>query len=232
MIPIAKDVALLPLLGTMVNAYLVGDVLIDAGTRHSARTLQRLLHGHPLSAHALTHAHPDHQGSSHTICTARQVPLWASAIEAAAMEAGTLRHVMPRNALVCAEDLVLTGPAHPVQRHLRAGDDVHGFEVLEMPGHAPGHLCFWRAQDRLLIAGDVLVNVRMPTPLPGLGEPPAVFTLDPERNREAIRRLAALDPLTVLFGHGPPLRNPDALHALIARFPSPGAQTSRLPMDL
>lgn len=229
MIPIAKDVTLLPLLGTLLNAYLVGDVLIDAGTRHSTGTLTRLLNGRRLSAHALTHAHPDHQGASHAICTARGVPLWASAAEADVMTTGTVRNVMPRNALVLAEDRWLTGPAHPVTRLLREGDDVHGFEVLETPGHAPGHLCFWRARDRLLIAGDVLVNVRMPTPVPWLSEPPRVFTLDPAENREAIRRLARLNPRTVLFGHGPPLRDPEALHALAERLPDdrPGSGASR-----
>lgn len=219
MLQIANDVTLLPLLGTMVNAYLIGDVLIDAGIRQSAGPLQRMLRGHRLAAHALTHAHPDHQGASHAVCTARQVPLWTSAAEAGAMEAGTLRRAMPRNAVVAAEDRLLTGPAHPVARHLREGDDVHGFEVLGTPGHAPGHLCFWRERDRLLIAGDVLVNVRLPTPLTALGEPPRMFTADPDRNRASIRRLAALDPLTVLFGHGPPLRDPDLLHAFVARLP-------------
>jgi glyoxylase-like metal-dependent hydrolase (beta-lactamase superfamily II) len=34
-----------------------------------------------------------------------------------------------------------------------------------------------------------------------------VFTLDPARNRESMRRLADLDPAVVVFGHGPPLHN-------------------------
>jgi glyoxylase-like metal-dependent hydrolase (beta-lactamase superfamily II) len=46
---------------------------------------------------------------------------------------------------------------------------------------------------------------------PGLHEPPPVFTPDPARNRESIRRVAELEPAVVLFGHGPPLRDPGAL---------------------
>jgi hydroxyacylglutathione hydrolase len=39
---------------------------------------------------------------------------------------------------------VLPVTAHPVARSLREGDFVEGFEVLEVPGHSPGALAFWR----------------------------------------------------------------------------------------
>ena len=29
-----------------------------------------------MNPHALTHAHPDHQGSSHAICQKLEIPLW------------------------------------------------------------------------------------------------------------------------------------------------------------
>ena len=48
------------------------------------------------------------------------------------------------------------GPGHPFDRRLREGDEVAGFTVLETPGHAPGHVAFWREADRVLILGDVL----------------------------------------------------------------------------
>jgi glyoxylase-like metal-dependent hydrolase (beta-lactamase superfamily II) len=38
-----------------------------------------------------------------------------------------------------------------------------------------------------------------------------MFTPDPERNRQSERLLAELEPALVLFGHGPPLRDPEAL---------------------
>ena len=40
-----------------VNAYLAGDVLIDAGCRQSTGRILRQLEGHDVSSHALTHAH-------------------------------------------------------------------------------------------------------------------------------------------------------------------------------
>jgi len=45
--------------------------------------------------------------------------------------------------------------------------------------------------------------------VPSLRPPPRLLTVDPAVNRESMRRLAALRPALALFGHGPPLRDPD-----------------------
>jgi glyoxylase-like metal-dependent hydrolase (beta-lactamase superfamily II) len=104
----------------------------------------------------------------------------------------------------------------PVARRLAEGDDIgHGFTVLDAPGHSTGHVAFWREADRTLVCGDVFFNIGFSL-RPGLREPPGFLTTDPARNRESARRLAALDPALVLFGHGPPLRDPDALRAFAA----------------
>ena len=63
-----------------------------------------------------------------------------------------------------------------------------------MPGHSAGHIAFWRESDRALICGDVFTNVDTITGVPGLHEPKSFFTPDPARNRESMRRLAALGP--------------------------------------
>ena len=99
----------------------------------------------------------------------------------------------------------LAGPPHPVARRLREGDEVGGFTVLETPGHCAGHVSFWRQADRVLILGDVLANFRFPIGLRGLCEPPLLFSPDPAENRRSARRVAALGPALVCFGHGPPL---------------------------
>ena len=57
-----------------INIYLMGDVLIDAGSRHAAKRILRQLNGRTVSTHALTHAHADHQGSSHEVCEALRIP--------------------------------------------------------------------------------------------------------------------------------------------------------------
>jgi hydroxyacylglutathione hydrolase len=45
-----------------INVYLLEDVLLDAATRYAKRRILRELRGREVNAHALTHAHPDHQG--------------------------------------------------------------------------------------------------------------------------------------------------------------------------
>jgi len=55
---------------------------------------------------------------------------------------------------------------------------------------------------------------------PRLGAPPRLLTVDPVRNRESMRRLAALRPALVLFGHGPPLRDPGRLARVALQSPS------------
>ena len=69
-----------------INAYLVDDVLIDAGTRHSAAKILKQLQGHKVNAHALTHAHPDHQGASHELCENLGIPFWVGERDADAAE--------------------------------------------------------------------------------------------------------------------------------------------------
>jgi hydroxyacylglutathione hydrolase len=190
-----------------INIYLVGDVLIDAGTRYDARRIFRQLKGRLVTAHALTHAHPDHQGASRAVCDRLGIPLWCGEGDADAVETGDLSLCMPGSAMSRITRRLLAGPACPVSRRLREGDEVAGYVVLDVPGHSPGHVAFWRESDRTLILGDVLTGMNLMTSWPGLHEPPSFFTPDPARNRASARKLAALEPALVLFGHGPPWRD-------------------------
>ncbi len=205
-----------------INVYLIGgELLIDAATRQGERRIMRELAGRTLSAHALTHAHPDHQGSSHAICERLGIPLWCGQGDVGAMETrGGIASSQAPGWVNRLQQRFWTGPPHPVARALLEGDQVAGFTVLDCPGHSRGHVAYWRESDGVLILGDVLNNVNVRTGLPGLHEPPAVFTPDPARNRESARRLAALRPQLVCFGHGAPLRDPDRLSDFVARLGS------------
>jgi glyoxylase-like metal-dependent hydrolase (beta-lactamase superfamily II) len=199
-----------------INVYLAGDVLIDAASRHAGRRILRQLRGRTVRAHALTHAHPDHMGASHQICETLGIPLWCGDGDADAMERGLVRGRQPRHFANTLSAWAFLGPPHPVARRLREGDEVAGFTVLEAPGHSAGHVAYWRERDRVLILGDVLTNMDTTTAIPGLHEPKGYFTPDPARNRESARRLAALEPALVCFGHGRPLRDSAKLRAFVA----------------
>jgi hydroxyacylglutathione hydrolase len=73
-------------------------------------------------------------------------------------------------------------------------------QVLEVPGHCPGSLCFFSRQDNLLIGGDVLFASGVGRwDLPG-GDADLLF----EGIRKKIFPLG--DNITVLPGHGPPTK--------------------------
>ncbi len=195
-----------------INVYLVGDVLVDAGTRLDKGRILKQLAGRDVAAHALTHAHPDHYGASHAVCEALDVPLWCGAADVAAVEAGKI---------VGPGGRMLPGPhRHPVARALREGDVVGGFTVLETPGHSPGHVSYWRESDRVLICGDVMWGWSALLLRGPICEPIRLLSPDVQLNRESARRIAALEPALVCFGHGPPLHDPSKLAAAVAKLPA------------
>ena len=155
-----------------INVYLVGDVLIDAATRQAEKRITRQIAGRTVTAHALTHVHPDHQGSSHAICERLGIPLWCGSADVPAMEVpgSVIARGAPR-IVRSLQERFWVGPPHPVARALSEGDEVAGFTVLETPGHTPGHVSYWRERDRVLIVGDVLVNMNFSTGVTGLHEP-------------------------------------------------------------
>ena len=87
---------------------------------------------------------------------------------------------------------------------LREGDEVDGWCVLELPGHADGHICLER--DGVLVAGDHVLGVITPT----VGLYPESRT-DPLADYQAsLRRTIELAPRIALPGHGDPVSDPVA----------------------
>jgi steroid delta-isomerase-like uncharacterized protein len=89
---------------------------------------------------------------------------------------------------------------------VQEGDDVAGFRVVHVPGHAPGLIALHRESDGVTLCSDVvytLDNFGRDTPphipIPG-------YNLDTEQARGSIRKLAALDSTIVFPGHAEPVR--------------------------
>ncbi len=190
-----------------VNVYLLGDVLVDAGMRFSGGRIAQALVDRPLTRHVLTHAHPDHQGASAWLCRRRGIPLCCGRGDREAVETGRMRTVLPPEASAAFDRLasLVAGPAHPVSHTLDDGDAVGDFAVVAAPGHTPGHLALWRESDGVLVVGDAVFALNPVTRQRGLRLPFRNATADPVGNVATVRRLAALRPRIVCFGHGPPL---------------------------
>lgn len=204
---IAPDVfhlALMPRDG--INAYVIGDVIVDAGLASSAKKIVKAVAGRTVRAHALTHAHVDHAGGSRRLVDTLELPLWASAGDAGDVASGEPTQADSR--LRPLLEFMAGFDGVDVARELREGDEVAtGFVVVELPGHSPGQIGYWRESDRVLLTGDVFTNMNLLTTATGLHLPPDLLTIDPDRNRESARRVAALAPDVVGFGHGPVLRD-------------------------
>ena len=202
-----------------VNAYLVGDVLVDAGYILSGKKVVSAVKGREIRAHALTHVHNDHAGGTKHVHEALGVPVWIGVDDAPFLRSGKAP-VPPGNRIASLFGPVAGSPKVEPERELSEGDELgHGFVVLDTPGHSPGHVSFWREADRTLICGDVFFNLNIVTFAYGLRQPPDLFTYDVAQNRASERRLADLDPAVVCFGHGPPLRDPAAIRAFVAGLP-------------
>ena len=221
MIEIAENVFQIPLFPrNAINAYLIGSVLIDAGVRLSGKRILKAIGNREITAHALTHAHGDHQGASAFVCKTLNVPFWCSEGDQSIAESGLVSAEFPNpNSLIARfQQRYFAGDGYPVAKTLKEGDMVADFQVIETPGHSPGHIAFWRERDGILIAGDVVVNMNLITTMVGLDEPPSIFTADIGMNRQSIKKIAALEPRIVCVGHGPPLTNIEALQRLASRW--------------
>jgi hydroxyacylglutathione hydrolase len=201
-----------------INCYLAEDVLIDAGRTWDRRRIFAELEGREISMLALTHVHPDHQGVAKDVCEARGIPLACHAGDVDAMEGR--RPVQeasadnPVNRMIAS---IWQGPPYKVERVLEEGDEVAGFRVAHAPGHSRGHVLFFRESDRVVICGDVIRNMSYATGLPGIKEPPPLFTYDMEENRRSIRKLAELNPSLILPGHGPAVTDMAAFERFVSQ---------------
>jgi glyoxylase-like metal-dependent hydrolase (beta-lactamase superfamily II) len=135
----------------------------------------------------LTHKHPDHVGSiADVLAAATRATGYAGAAD-------------------------LDDVTSPRQlRPLGDGDDVFGLQVVATPGHTAGHLAVFDADTQVLVAGDALTNTA------GLGGSNPQFTEDQAAAAASVRKLAQLQPRTILVGHGDPVVDgaSDALRAL------------------
>jgi glyoxylase-like metal-dependent hydrolase (beta-lactamase superfamily II) len=158
---------------------------------------------------ALTHAHRSHLGGLATLKRLTRATVccheWEGDIVAGEREAQRITLVPKRPLRVyfpfqvgLAFGLGKHRPC-PVDEGLREGDELGRFRVLHLPGHTPGHLGFWWEEARVLIAGDAIAT--WPELAPGW---PA-FNLNPRRQHESVRRMAALEPNAVGVGHGDPI---------------------------
>ena len=205
---IADDVRHLPLLPRdAINAYLIGDVLVDTGLKQSERRLLGLLEGRSISAIAITHAHIDHAGSMKRLAARLGIPVWCGTADREAVESG---HPVPsrrlsRPRLAGFVDATAGFDGAPVARTLAEGDALAaGFTVLRHARPLSRARSFGgRRTGRRPAATFLQPAPAHDDPGPAPAHRPLHALAGPEPGVRA--RPAELEPRTVGFGHGPVL---------------------------
>jgi hydroxyacylglutathione hydrolase len=204
-------------IGRTMNAYLIehdggGVTLFDTGVRSMAPALiaaAGTLGG--IHRVVLSHAHVDHRGGAPRV----GLPVWIHAADRADAEGDAGRHYahlerfppVVRRLYPHVQDRWDDGPVR-VAGTVAEGDDVAGFTVVHLPGHAPGQIGLFRERDGVVLAADAFLCVDGITGRPTAPQRPSpAFNQDEAGVGPSLRRLAALGPSSAWCGHGDPLRD-------------------------
>lgn len=226
-----------------VHCYVIkGDALtlVDAGPKTNEawqRFVQQLkeLHLTPNDIEQViyTHHHPDHVGLTDYLDGAEQIigheygQPWLIRDEEFTKYHRNFYHNMFHQLGVDAsqffhiqkmEGTLQFSSQRPLTKFVHEGDFIdglHGWEVIETPGHAQSHLSFYHAQSRTLIGGDHVLATISSNPLL---EPPQKRGEERPKPQlqynDSLRKLKNYEIEKVLPGHGPDVAH---VHALVDR---------------
>jgi glyoxylase-like metal-dependent hydrolase (beta-lactamase superfamily II)/predicted ester cyclase len=199
----------------VMNVYLLRDgdgvCMFDAGIETMAPALATIgaqMGG--ITRVVLGHAHADHRGAAPALGT----PVWCHPADRADAEGDGGAHYFQLEQLAPPSRLLMKrllpvwdgGPVE-IAGTVEEGDEVAGFRVIHLPGHAPGLIGLWRESDRLALVSDCFYTIDPQTGTPGAPRVPhRAFNADTEQARASMRKLAALAPATAWCGHAEPLR--------------------------
>lgn len=211
---IIDDVYVVP--GVVANTYVIVDTngvtVIDAGLPGSQKKILAYIAGLGKSAQdvkriIITHADLDHFGGLAALQKATGARTYASKIEADAIAQGKAsREIKPGGFSLRRILFAILGPfmkATPFQvdEVITEGQTLPvlvGLQVVETPGHTPGHISLFAPSIGVLFCGDSMVSNEK-----GLqGSRPGI-TWDETRARESERKQAGLGARIVCSGHGP-----------------------------
>ncbi|WP_062106276.1 MBL fold metallo-hydrolase [Bacillus niameyensis] len=200
-------------------------VLVDAGMPHSASqimaiTEKRFGENKRPEAIILTHGHFDHVGGIVELVEHWNIPVFAHELELPFLT-GQKSYPEPdstvEGGLVAKMSRMF--PIEPVNlgNHIKKLPDdgsvpfMPGFRWIHTPGHSPGHVSFFRDEDRALIAGDAFITVKQDTlykvftQKQEINGPPRYLTPDWNAAWDSVKKLATLKPSIAVTGHGLPM---------------------------
>jgi len=199
-----------------MNAYLIEDgdgvVVYDTGEKSMAGPIAAAAERMGgLTQVVLGHADTDHRGAAAALSALAPVVCHPDAVTEAQGAGGRTYWDMSKLAppIRLAHRALHRwvwdgGPVH-ISATVRGGDTIADFEVIELPGHAPGLIGLWRAADRVALVSDCFYLTTMWGRPTAARVPDPAYNLDTQQARRSIAALAALDPLVAAPGHLGPL---------------------------
>ncbi|HEV3036154.1 MAG TPA: MBL fold metallo-hydrolase [Solirubrobacteraceae bacterium] len=198
------------------NVYLIEDdggvTLFDAGARTMTRavaTAGAKLGG--IRRVVLGHGHTDHRGTA----PALGVPVLCHPDEVQDAEgSGGFRYwpqglaglpTPMRQVHRLLHRFAWDGGPVTIAGTLDEGEELAGFTVVHLPGHAPGMIALWRESDRLALTSDCFYTLDMWGRDCEPRLPERLYNYDTEQARASIRKLAALEPAAAWPGHAKPV---------------------------
>jgi hydroxyacylglutathione hydrolase len=200
------------------NVYLIEDesvggvTMYDAGARTMVRAVASAgakLGG--IRRIVLGHGHTDHRGTAPALgvpvlCHLDEVQdaegsggfrYWPKGLEGLPTPQRQIHRAMHR----------LAWDAGPVKisETLSEGDEVGGFKVIHLPGHAPGQIGLWRESDRLALVSDCFYTLEMWGRSCPAHVPEKTYNYDTEQAQASIRKLAEMEPAAAWPGHAKPV---------------------------
>jgi glyoxylase-like metal-dependent hydrolase (beta-lactamase superfamily II) len=153
----------------------------------------------------LTHGDVDHMGSVAALKAASGARLVAHRADVPLVEGRAPRQLGPVPLSGLWQRLFNWGVGRVFQPAavdvpVEDGDRIGEWQVVHVPGHTAGSVCYYHPGRRLAIVGDAINHRR-----DRLGVPPLTFSNDLAQARQSIQKIAALDLEVCCFGHGPPL---------------------------
>jgi hydroxyacylglutathione hydrolase len=199
-----------------MNVYLIEDeggvTVFDAGIAAmtpAVRAAAARLGG--IRRVVLGHADADHRGSAPGL----DAPVYCHQAERQAAESSDssrpyfdLSKLAPHGRLLLSRLLpVWDGGAVTVAGTVGEGDEIAGFRVVDLPGHAPGLFGLFRESDRVALVSDCVYTLDPQTGIKGPARVPhPAFNIDTDQARQSIRKLAALNPSVAWAGHADPVQ--------------------------
>jgi glyoxylase-like metal-dependent hydrolase (beta-lactamase superfamily II) len=182
--------------------------MVDAGLGFFHRNIRHALNvlgdSGRLTQLLITHADGDHYGCANLLKAQNGCNLSASQVEAKAMARGGMSrglHYQPWIMQVLAAAILPIYKARPVavDQLLSPGQVLPvfgGLRVLDSAGHTPGHLSFYLPEQKVLFAGDSIVE-RRGIPSPAFGG----NCWDENQAKISFERQMALNPTHLCCGH-------------------------------